>query len=109
MNHSFFTLFNFKRATRANDDHSIQKGQRERFAHVRLIKPTKVEGFAHVRLIKPTKVEGFAHLVQYRLYYSYRRRLNTEAKAKVVAAVWGTECIQFLTASASLYKDDFEE
>ena len=95
MNHSFFTLFNFKRATRANDDHSIQKGQRERFAHV--------------RLIKPTKVEGFAHLVQYRLYYSYRRRLNTEAKAKVVAAVWGTECIQFLTASASLYKDDFEE
>ena len=30
----------------------------------------------------------------------YRRRINTERKAKVVAAVWGTEFIQFLAALA---------
>ena len=29
---------------------------------------------------------------------SYSRRMKTEAKAKVVAAVWGTEFIQFLAA-----------
>ena len=28
----------------------------------------------------------------------HRRRINTELKSKVVAAVWGTECIQFLAA-----------
>ena len=30
----------------------------------------------------------------------HRRRINTEEKAKVVAAVWGTEFIQFLAALA---------
>ena len=28
----------------------------------------------------------------------HRRRINTEEKAKVVAAVWGTEMIKFLAA-----------
>ena len=32
--------------------------------------------------------------------YSHRRRIFTEEKAKVVAAVWGTEFIQFLAALA---------
>ena len=31
-----------------------------------------------------------------------RRRINTEEKAKVVAAVWGTEFIIFLVALAKL-------
>ena len=30
----------------------------------------------------------------------HRRRINTEEKAKVVAAVWGTEFIKFLAALA---------
>ena len=30
----------------------------------------------------------------------HRRRINTEEKAKVVAAAWGTEFIQFLAALA---------
>ena len=33
----------------------------------------------------------------------HRRRINTEEKAKVVAAVWGTEFIQFLAALAILH------
>ena len=32
-----------------------------------------------------------------------RRRINTDEKAKVVAAVWGTEMIQFLAALAILH------
>ena len=35
----------------------------------------------------------------------YRRRIYTEEKAKVVAAVWGAECIQFLAALAILHQD----
>ena len=34
----------------------------------------------------------------------YRRRINTEERAKVVAAVWGTELIQFLARLDILYK-----
>ena len=37
---------------------------------------------------------------------NHRRRINTEEKAKVVAAVWGTELIQFLAALAILHQDD---
>ena len=33
------------------------------------------------------------------------RRIYTEEKAKVVAAVWGIECIQFLAALAVLHQD----
>ena len=43
-------------------------------------------------------------LMQLCLYQ--RRRINTEEKAKVVAAVWGTEYIHFLTALFILKYDD---
>ena len=36
----------------------------------------------------------------------HRRRINTEEKTTVVAAVWGKEFIQFLAALAILHKDD---
>ena len=39
----------------------------------------------------------------------HRRRIYTEGKAKVIAAIWVTEFIQFLVALAILHKDDFEE
>ena len=35
-----------------------------------------------------------------------RRIFYTEEKAKVVTAVWGTECIKFLAALALLHQDD---
>ena len=38
-----------------------------------------------------------------------RRRIKTEEKAKIVAAVWGTEFIQFLAAKAVLHQDDLEK
>ena len=43
------------------------------------------------------------------LIQSYRRRIQTEEKAKVVAAVWwGTELIQFLAPLAILHHDDLK-
>ena len=36
------------------------------------------------------------------LYLLHRRRIDTDAKAKVVASVWGAEFIQFLAAQACL-------
>ena len=42
------------------------------------------------------------------LSYS-RRRIYTEEKAKVVAAVWGLEFIQFLAALAVMQKDDMKK
>ena len=35
----------------------------------------------------------------------HRRRIKTDEKAKVVAAVWGTELIQFLAALATFHQD----
>ena len=35
--------------------------------------------------------------------------MKTEEKAKVVAAVWGMELIQFLAALDIFHQDDFEE
>ena len=35
----------------------------------------------------------------------HRRMIYTEEKAKVVAAVWGTECIQFLAMLAIFHQD----
>ena len=35
-------------------------------------------------------------------------RIYTEEKTKVVAAVWGTELIQFLAVLAILYHDDLK-
>ena len=37
------------------------------------------------------------------------RKLNAEEKAKVLAAVWGTEFIQILCRASYFAKDDFEE
>ena len=37
-----------------------------------------------------------------------RRRIYTESKAKVVAAVWGTELLQFLATRSLLHKDDLK-
>ena len=38
-----------------------------------------------------------------------RRRVKTEEKAKIVAAIWGTEFIQFLAAVAVLHQDDLKK
>ena len=38
--------------------------------------------------------------------YTHERRINTEEKILVVAAVWGTESIQFLAALASSKHQD---
>ena len=38
----------------------------------------------------------------------HRRRIKTEDKAKVVAAVWGTELLPFLAALAILHKDNLK-
>ena len=38
-----------------------------------------------------------------------RRIIKTEEKAKVVAAIWGTELIQFLAALAILHQDDWKK
>ena len=40
---------------------------------------------------------------------SHRRRINTEEKAKVVAAVWGIELIQFLAGLVVFSQGQFEE
>ena len=40
----------------------------------------------------------------------HRKRIKTEEKAKVVAAVWGTEIIKFFATLASYFAwDDFKE
>ena len=39
----------------------------------------------------------------------HRRRIYTEEKAKVVAAVWRTELIQFLAVLAFLHQDDLKK
>ena len=38
-----------------------------------------------------------------KLHVSHRTRINTEAKAKVVSAVWGAEFIEFLAALANVH------
>ena len=40
---------------------------------------------------------------------NHRRRIYTENKAKVVAAVWGTEFIEFLATLAILHQDDMKK
>ena len=42
------------------------------------------------------------------LHFPHRRRINTEEKAKVVAAVWGTEFIKFLAALAIFHQTDLK-
>ena len=43
------------------------------------------------------------------MYLFHRRRIKTEEKAKVVAAVWGTELIKFLAALAFFHQDDLKK
>ena len=43
------------------------------------------------------------------VWCSHRRRIKTEKKAKVVAAVWGTELIQFFAVLAILHQDDLKK
>ena len=43
------------------------------------------------------------------LHTFHRKRIYTEEKAKVVAAVWGTELIHFLAAQQILRQDDFKK
>ena len=40
---------------------------------------------------------------------AHRRRIYTEEKAKVVAASWGKEFIQFLVALAIFHQDDLKK
>ena len=39
----------------------------------------------------------------------HRRKLNAEEKAKVVAAAWGAELIQFLAALTILHQDGLKK
>ena len=41
--------------------------------------------------------------------YHHRKRIKTDEKPKVVAAVWGTELIQFLAALNIFHMEDFKE
>ena len=43
------------------------------------------------------------HQVRHLKTAGHRRRINTEEKAKVVTAVWGTEFIQFVAVLAILH------
>ena len=53
---------------------------------------------------------GWPHLPStWAKWHHHRRRIHTEEKAKVVAAVWGTGFIQFIAVLAALHYDDFEE
>ena len=38
----------------------------------------------------------------------HKRRINTEKKAIVVAAAWGTELIQFFAATAIFHEDNLK-
>ena len=40
--------------------------------------------------------------------FGHRRRIYTEEKAKVVAAVWETELLQFLAVLAIFHQDDLK-
>ena len=44
-----------------------------------------------------------------KISYSHRRRMEREAKAKVVASVWGADFVQFLAALAVLPRSFLEE
>ena len=41
-------------------------------------------------------------------YYFHRIRIYTEEKAKLVAAVWGTEFIQCLAALVNLHQEELK-
>ena len=43
------------------------------------------------------------------LHCTHRKRIYTEEKAKVVAAVWGTEFIQLFVTLAIFHQDDLKK
>ena len=55
--------------------------------------------------------KSFHKLLQYKnkKQEAQRKRIKTEEKAKVVAAVWRTELIRFLAALDICHQDDFEK
>ena len=58
------------------------------------------------------RLRGQAHHAcnEFTALKTHRRKINTEEKAKVVAAVWETELIQFFVAAlAILQQDDFKK
>ena len=70
-------------------------------------------GFLLASFVKPIYVVicSIQHMQHaHRVYYTafHRRRIKTDGKAKVVAAFWGTELIQFLAALAVLHYGRFE-
>ena len=41
--------------------------------------------------------------------FTHRRRIKTEAKARIVAVVWGAELIKFLAALAFMHQDNLKK
>ena len=56
----------------------------------------------------PRAEEGYTRVTSV-IQCKHRRRIKTEEKVKVVAAVWGTEFIQFLAAIAILHQADMKK
>ena len=80
-----------------------------------VIKLTVLIGYKARNAQKYFKVLAGTNGLETMLFSSYvkegcmgRKKLTTEEKAKVVAAVWGTELIQFLAALAILHQDDLK-
>ena len=61
--------------------------------------PVAHRGENHGATLAPSKSQKWHH----------SRRMHTEEKAKVVAAVWGTDFIQFWAALAVLLQDDMKK
>ena len=61
------------------------------------------------QLVKSLKTRGVIGPLYLFRKISHHRRIYTEEKVKVVAAVWGTEFTQFLAALAFLHKDDMKK
>ena len=61
--------------------------------------------FAPLHPVVKTLEQRFAAI----LHHTHVRWVKTEEKAKVVAAVWGKQQIQFLAALAFFHLDDLEK
>ena len=56
----------------------------------------------------PRAEEGYTRVTSV-IQCKHRRRIKTEEKVKVVAAVWGTELIKFLAVLTILHQDDLKK
>ena len=66
------------------------------------------EGPAH-RHVQPSAVlQALLTVYSRRKDITYKRRIYTEEKAKVVAASWGAELFQFFAAFAILHQDELK-